>query len=114
MRAAYSLAEKIAIETLASGILRGKSEHEIQERIKLFLEVDVSITHGRPIYFEQAAAALGTDAVQPIDNRSKFGKDVWELYVRSSHVVERQYSKLIESTRNSFAPPRPALSKYEQ
>ncbi len=107
LRATQKLADKIAVETLASGILRGKAEDDIRQRIKPFLEVDVSITHGRPVYFEQAAAALGTEAVGLVDNRADFGKRIWELYVRSSYTVETASSKLIESTRNSFAVPKP-------
>jgi hypothetical protein len=109
LRAAHKLAEKIAIETLASGILKGETEADIRNRIKPFLELDISIIHGRPIYFDQAAMALGTEAVGLIDNRSSFGKAIWELYVRASYVVENESSKLVESTRNSFTMPKPNL-----
>lgn len=107
LRAAQALAEKIAVETLASGTLKGKTDEEIRARIKPFLEVDVSITHGRPIYFDRAAASLGTQVVGLVDSRSDYGKDIWELYVRSSHAVENESSKLIESTHNSFMMAKP-------
>lgn len=57
MEAAIRLSEDIAISSLQNGMLKGKGKKEIQRLLKIFLDPEITKTHGRPIYCEQARKA---------------------------------------------------------
>ena len=100
LRAALSLSEDIAIRTLASGIMKGMSETDIKNKIKIFLTPERTKTHGRPIYREEAVEC-GLKIEQK-DVKDKFWQLVYELYIRTGNFVSTRASKCIESMDHSF------------
>jgi hypothetical protein len=100
LRAALSLSEDIAIRTLASGMMKGMSENDIKNKIKIFLTPERTKTHGRPIYREEAVTC-GLK-IEPKDVKDKFWELVYELYIRTNNFVSIRASKCIESEDHSF------------
>ncbi len=101
LRAAQSLAEDIAIRTLASGMMRDFPEEEIKNRIKIFLTPERTKTHGRPIYWEEAKEC-GLQ-IEPKNVKDNFWELVYELYIRTNNLVSNKASKCIESKNLSFS-----------
>ncbi|MEW6185278.1 MAG: hypothetical protein AB1585_06000 [Thermodesulfobacteriota bacterium] len=100
-RAAQSLAEDIAIRTLASGMMNGFSNDEIINKIKIFLTPERTKTHGRPIYREEAEQC-GLQ-IESKDVKNRFWELIYELYIRTNNLVSTKSSKCIESKNLSFA-----------
>ena len=106
-KAARDLSEDIAIRSLSTGMLKGKSEKDIKEKIEIFLTPKRTKTHGRPIYRDEASSCCGL-AIEAVDVKDKFWEVAYELYIRSNNYVSKLASKCIESKSLSFsaAPPR--------
>ena len=51
--AAYSLSKSIAVRALKSGMLRN-SKRSIEKKIEVFTNPELTLSHGRPIYGEEA------------------------------------------------------------
>jgi hypothetical protein len=105
-KAALSLSEDIAIQTLASGMMKKFSKDKIKKRIKIFLTPERTKTHGRPIYRDEARrCGLNIDSR---DVNSKVWEVIYELYIRTDNFVSEKASKTIESKDNSFfaVPPK--------
>jgi hypothetical protein len=99
-RAALDLSEDIAIRTLASGMMKGASDGDIRENIKIFLTPERTKTHGRPIYSEEASSC--DLKIESKDVKDKFWKLVYELYIRTNNLVSTKAAKCIESKNHSF------------
>lgn len=99
-KAALSLSEDIAIRTLASGMLKGRSNEDISKNIKIFLTPERTKTHGRAICGEEAS---GCDLnIEQKDVTGDFWKLVYELYIRTNNLVSTKAAKCIESKNHSF------------
>lgn len=106
---AQKLSESIAVRSLQSGYMKGKTESQIKKKIKPLLEPTYAKVHGRPFYPD-----LATKCGLPVklqDIRSEIWQDVWELYVRLNTIVGNpsfSSSKVVESATDSFIAPAPA------
>lgn len=100
MQSAMDLAEDIALKTLASGMMKGKSETRIKKDIKIFLTPEKTKTHGRPISPKEAESS-GLNI-----KHEKLKSDVWklayELYVRTNNYVSTSAAKCVENKDSSF------------
>ncbi len=94
------LSESIAINTLATGMLGGKDEEYIREKIKIFLVPDFTRSHGRPIHW-RLAKKCGI-IVKHVRNNSSLWKKIWEIYIRTDYFVTHKASKVIESVTDSY------------
>jgi len=101
-RMAIKLSEDIATKSLASGMMRGITEEKIREDIIVFLEPEFTLSHGRPIYADEAIKKCGLK-VDQIGLKDGTWEPIYELYVRSNHFVSTIASKCIESATDSFA-----------
>lgn len=99
-RAALSLSEDIAIRTLASGMMEGRSTDEIKNSIEIFLTPKSTKTHGRPIYYKDALSCGLNIELQDVNN--EMWKLVYELYLRTNNFVSKKAAKCIESQDHSF------------
>lgn len=100
-RTAEALSESIAVNLLRGGMLRERTEDDIRQRIRPFLESRETRSHARAIYPDRAAAC-GL-LVQQIDLQSELWQVIWELYLRSSYAVDQgRFCKLIETVAHSF------------
>ena len=99
-RAALSLSEDIAVRTLASGMMKGVSEKNIKNKIKIFLSPERTKIHGRPIYREEASTC-GL-IIDSINVREKLWESIYELYIRTNNFVSSKASKCIESKNHAF------------
>ena len=102
MKSAMALSEDIAVRTLLSGMMVGKSETEIKKKIDIFLTPKRTKTHGRPIYREEASECCGLN-IESVDVKSKFWELAYELYYRTNNYVSSSFAKCIESKEHSFA-----------
>ena len=101
LKSALDLSEDIAIRALASGMMKGKSEDEIKEKIEIFLvPTKRAITHGRAIYWQEASDC-GLN-IEKVDVKSKLWISLYELYIRTNNFVSTIVSKCIESKDYSF------------
>jgi hypothetical protein len=100
---AQQLSERIAIKTLQTGMLSGKSEAQIKSMIGPFLDPRYTVVHGRPIYPDVAKKA-GL-AIKLHDLKSEEWRTIWHLYVRLNHYVSNKVAKVIECIDDSFAAP---------
>lgn len=99
--AALELSEDIAIKTLKSGMMAGKSYNAIKKKIGIFLTPKEMKVHGRPIYAKEARRH-GLK-VEIADVRSNMWMLVYELYVRlNDHVSNDNIGKCIECKDYSF------------
>ena len=99
-KAALSLSEDIAIRTLASGMLKGRSTEDISKNIKIFLTPERTKTHGRAICGEEASRCDLN--IEQKDVTDDFWKLVYELYIRTNNLVSTKAAKCIESKNHSF------------
>ncbi len=100
MQSAMALAEDIAIKTLASGMMKGKSEKRIKKDIKIFLTPEKTKTHSRPISPKEAEGS-GLN-IKHEELKSDIWKLVYELYVRTNNFVSTHVLKCVENKDNSF------------
>ncbi|MCS6912863.1 MAG: hypothetical protein RMK29_05365 [Myxococcales bacterium] len=100
-RTAEALSESIAVGLLRCAMMRDVPEAEVRERIRPFLEVEQTRSHARAIYHDRAASC-GLQ-VRLIQTRSPLWERIWELYLRSSYVVDHgEHAKLVETAERSF------------
>ena len=105
-KAALSLSEDIAIQTLKAGMMENLSKDNIKKKIKIFLTPERTKTHGRPIYRDEAKkCGLNIESKNVND---KVWELIYELYIRTDSFVSENASKTIESKVNTFfaAPPK--------
>lgn len=98
------LSESIAINSLASGMMKNKKEKLIKKKISPFLDPEYTRSHGRPIYWKLAKKS--GIFVKHIRNNSSLWKKIWEIYIRTDYFVNTQASKVIESATDSFVVGR--------
>lgn len=100
-----SLSEDIAIQVLASGMMKDKATDQIRKNIELLLDPQQTMSHGRPIYYQQATA-MGLN-IEHHPNRSEYWDVVWEIYIRTGHNVNSMSQKAVETSKGSFSVPAP-------
>jgi len=101
LRQASELSQSIAVSSLSSGMMKGKTEAEIREAIKPFTDPEISRSHGRGIFSDQAVGC-GLN-VEEVDPTSDLWSTIWSLYRRCKHVVDARVSKLIETEEDSYS-----------
>ena len=101
MRAQLALSEDIAARVLADGMMKGRTQKTILNKIKTFLTPERTKTHGRPIYRDEAAAC-GLN-VEMADPDAQHWACVYDLYIRTSNFVQTEASKCIESGEHSYS-----------
>lgn len=100
LRQASELSQSIAIASLSTGMMQGKSDVEIREAIRPFTDPEISRSHGRGIFSDQAQrCGLNVEEVDPNGDQ---WPTIWALYMRCKHVVDRSASKLIETGEDSY------------
>lgn len=100
-RSAEALSESLAVSLLRLSMMRDLPEAEVRERIRPFLEAEETRSHARAIYHDRALAC-GL-AVRLLDLRAEPWQPIWELYLRSSYVVDHSgHTKLVEGAARSF------------
>ncbi len=99
-----SLAEDIAVKSLASGMFANLRPSTIRGKIKSFLTPETTKAHARAIFRAEARKCdLKIEDIEP-----KFHDVASELHIRTSNFVTHHASKCIESEQNSWiAPFRP-------
>ncbi|MBI4352329.1 MAG: hypothetical protein HY593_00235 [Candidatus Omnitrophica bacterium] len=103
LRQELKLSEEMSIRLLRTGMMKGQGEKAIRTLIRVFIDPEETLQHGRPIYHERAKdcgiiiGTLGLD--NPIWNA------IWELQLRYDHVLNRAYGKLFEAVGSSFTMP---------
>lgn len=104
-KAAIKLSEDIAVKALGSGMMSGKTDAEIKDAIKVFLEPEKGkLVHGRAIHREEATkCGLKVDSWNQDHNLWKL---VYELHVRTSTMVAESVSKIIETRTSSYFMPK--------
>ena len=110
IKSAQKLSESIAVRCLLSGVFKGKSQRNIKQKIKIFLDPSHTKDHGRPIYHD-VAKECGLP-IKLWDVKSTFWKSVWELYVRLNYVVSSPatgIAKIIETTEDSYSAQAPRI-----
>ncbi len=101
LRSALALSQDIATRELASGMMKGSSQSAILKKIKMFLSPEQTKTHGRPIYRDEAAGC-GL-VIEAVDAASDLWHSVYDLYIRTSNLVQTNVSKCIESSEHSYS-----------
>jgi hypothetical protein len=94
------LSKEISVKSLKSGMMRGRTEATIEERIERFLNPALTRSHGRPIFRDEAKECglrIGEE-----DARSERWNTVYELYIRTNRIVSTRAAKCIESAQTSF------------
>jgi hypothetical protein len=101
VRSARKLAQDISVKLLKLAQMVGKSDNEIQEKIKIFLHQEHTSAHGRSIGIEQARECGLNVGELALD--SPVWKTVWALYRRSSHKTDGTDGqvKLMETATDS-------------
>ncbi len=103
IKSAQELSENIAIKTLSTGVMKGKTETAIRKKIKPFLDPTFTKSHGRPIYHD-VATECGLD-VQVEKLKGPLWEKVWELYIRLNMAVSTTASKIIETSGDHYEAP---------
>jgi hypothetical protein len=100
MRSALDLSQDIAARVLGSGMMHGKSEKVITDKIKTFLTPERTKTHGRPIYRDEASkCGLNVEEIEP---EASYWPAVYALYIRSNNLVQTRAAKCVESAEHSY------------
>lgn len=102
LRASTKLSESIAVSSLQKGMMNEKGEDEIKDNIKLFTDPEATLSHGRALNHDMLKDC-GLN-IELIDLNEELWKNVWNLYMRSKFVVDRDDfgSKLVETLENSY------------
>lgn len=100
-KAAISLAEDIAIRTLATGMMKGQKEVTIKKKIEAFLTPKRTKSHGRPIYRDEAEK-YGL-IIEKLDNKTRVEQLIFELYVRTLNFTNIRAAKCVESKNHAFS-----------
>ena len=95
------LSKDVALKILSSGMMKGKSDAEIEQKIQLFLDPKAGTReHGRPIY---APEAKGCDLnVEELSVKWPHWGPIYELYYRTDSYVSHNVSKVVESHSEAF------------
>ncbi len=102
-KSAIALSDDIAVRSLSTGMMKGKSEAIIKKKIEMFLTPKRTITHGRAIYRDEAQSC-GLQ-IERVDVKDKVGKLIYELNIRTNNFVSNRAYKCIESKFEAFASP---------
>jgi ClpP class serine protease len=96
----------IAIKILASGMMSGRTNAEIEQKIKVFLDPSAGTQiHGRAIY---ATEAKGCDLiVEDLSVKSPQWDPIYELYYRTDMYVSTRAAKVVESQSEAFYTSAP-------
>ena len=94
-RSATKLSEEISVRLLKASMMKGKADDTIKKNIGLFLSQEQTRAHGRMIGVDEAKAC-GLN-INLIDLHSPLWETLWELYTRSSWVVNNRCAKIVES-----------------
>jgi hypothetical protein len=95
------LSKAVALKILSSGMMKGKSDTEIEQKIQLFLDPMAGTReHGRPIYAPDARACDLN--VEEISVKSPHWDAIYELYYRTFSYVSHNVSKVVESQSEAF------------
>jgi hypothetical protein len=106
---AQALSEDIAIKSLETGMMKGRSKEEIREKIKVLLTPEETKVHGRPIYRDEAENyGLKIEKLEP---NTQSWKLLYELYIRSNNFVSTKVSKTIESKYQAWIASAPKAAK---
>jgi hypothetical protein len=99
------LSKDIAINALKTGMLEGRSEDEIKEQIKMFLNPDEKTKiHSRCIY-PTGAKKCGLN-IQECKLNSEFWKIVSEINLRlGAHLTESDSANVVETKDHSYVRP---------
>lgn len=108
---AMELSESIAIKYLINGMMKGEKTKDIKKKIEPFLSHKKSKSHGRPIFLKEAKDC-GLE-IEEIELGSKLWKLIWELFLRTEHVLKTDCAKIIESQNEAFSAKNP-LSGVEK
>lgn len=101
LQLAMDLSTSIAVKNLKKGMMSSMSETDIQNKIKpLFLSPDEYKSHGRPVFIKEAKDC-GLNITE-IDLKSDLWRYVWELYLRTNYVLQRDMAKIVESKTDNF------------
>jgi hypothetical protein len=103
IKSAQELSENIAIKTLSTGVMKGKTQAAIRAKIKPFLDPTFTKSHGRPIYHD-VATQCGLD-VKVEDLKGPLWEKIWQLYIRLNMAVSTTASKIIESCGDHYEAP---------
>lgn len=101
---ANELSETIAIKYLKNGMMQSKTEEDIKKKISPFLSPETTKSHGRPIFMNEAKNC-GLK-ITTIDLHSLLWQLIWELYLRTDHVLKTQCFKVVESKTEAFNQAR--------
>ncbi len=101
LKTAQALSESIAISSLKRGMLNGKTDEQIKERIKRFIDPEQTMSHGRALNME-ICNDCGLN-IEEIPLESELWKIVWHIYLRSKHVVDRTNAvKSLDTVEENF------------
>ena len=100
LEAEQDLAADIVVRCLQDGMLSGKTEDQIKEDIVVFLHPQHTKAHARPIYHKEAQSC-GLN-VKVLDTSSGHWNKIYELYVRSRHLLTDIATKVIETDKGSY------------
>jgi hypothetical protein len=96
----------IAIKILASGMMSGCSNADIEQKIKVFLDPSAGTQiHGRAIYASEAKACDLN--VEELSVKSPLWDPIYELYYRTDMYVSTRAAKVVESQSEAFYTPAP-------
>ena len=101
---AQKLSESIAVKCLAADVMAGKTQSEIKQKIRPFLDPKSTVDHGRPIYHDLAAQCGLPIEVHEL--KDPMWETVWQIYVRLNHFVSGGRStiaKAMESSEDSYS-----------
>lgn len=107
IKSAQDLSESIAINSLKRGCFKRLSIRQIRQKIKPFLDPRHTKVHGRPIYHD-TAKQCGLN-VRLFDSKSEIWQIVWKLYIKMNYFVSHNASKVIESSKDSYAVSIPPI-----
>jgi hypothetical protein len=100
------LSKKIARGLLTSGMMKGKSASKVSKCLQIFLDPDVTASHGRPI-FPAAAKSCGLN-VGNIPSDDKAWAPLWKYYWRATWAVSNRVPKLMETPTSSIGLGAPS------
>ncbi len=105
-RADLSLSKDIAVRALSRGMMQGKPEENIMEKIENFVTPEQTKTHGRAIYSDEASDS--DLKIEEIGVNDGLWELLYELYIRTNTYVSTTVAKCTENKEHSFAisPPR--------
>lgn len=98
------LGDDIAIKALKKGMMAGTSKSRIRQKIRPFVEANLTSSHGRPILAEQARQC-GLNILD-IDVKSTLWSAVMEYNIRVERLLLASALKVIETPEDFFYIPR--------